>query len=74
MQPEVFTRRCLPQWYMPGAAFFVTYRLIDTLPAEVLKQLRNGSEQFLRQKPPAGVSAAQHRLNAHKRWFAQYDA
>ena len=73
MQAETFTRRYLPHWYMPGAAFFITYRLIDTLPAAFLKELGASSEQFLRQKPPAGVSAAQHRANAHKRWFAQYD-
>lgn len=35
-----FYRRHLPHWHPPGAVFFVTFRLKDSLPYEVIESLR----------------------------------
>ena len=36
MASESITRRHLPHWFVPGAYFFVTYRLDGTIPRAVL--------------------------------------
>ncbi|MCZ6806557.1 MAG: hypothetical protein O7F08_06360 [Deltaproteobacteria bacterium] len=41
---EIVTRRRLPHWYVPGTAHFVTYRLVDTLPARVRDELKAWQE------------------------------
>jgi putative DNA methylase len=58
---------------MPGAAHFVTYRLADTLPVDVLARLRAERDSRLRQPPPSGVALWEHRANAHNQYFAAYD-
>ena len=67
---EAVTRRCLPHWYRPDAAHFVTYRLAGSLPAGVLTSLRRRLNLSL-----AGVPADDfdRRAAAHKRAFAAYD-
>jgi len=45
------TYRNLPHWHQPGATYFVTFRLADSLPAEVRERLEemrrlNDSEAF----------------------------
>lgn len=70
---EIITKGDLPHWYMPGAAHFVTYRLADTLPAEVLKRLRAEREARLGQPPLPGVSRWKQKAQAHKQFFAAYD-
>lgn len=72
MAAEVFTRRNLPHWYMPGATHFVTFRLAGTLPQQVLDELQARKERLLRAKKP-GQSAATHREFVHKQLFAAYD-
>jgi hypothetical protein len=74
LSPERITRRNLPHWYVPGAMHFVTYRLAGTLPPEVLTRLREQRQQALRARPTEGISVADHRATAHKRFFAAYDA
>jgi putative DNA methylase len=71
---ERITRRNLPHWYVPGAMHFVTYRLAGTIPLEVLARLRDQREQAIRTRLPEGVSLADHRAVAHKRFFGAYDA
>src|SRR5205814_7659323 len=51
----------------------VTYRLVDTLPAEVLKRLRHERDAGLRQPVAEGMSIGKHRALRHKRFFAAYD-
>ncbi len=69
---EVITRRDLPHWYVPGAVHFITYRLADTIPAEVLHRLRCERDARLH-ATPEGLSLAENRERAHKRYFAAYD-
>lgn len=72
---EIITKGDLPHWYMPGAAHFVTYRLADTLPVEVLKRLRVEREARIREagRPTLAASATGTKAQAHKQFFAAYD-
>lgn len=70
---EVITRRRLPHWYVPGASFFVTFRLADSLPRVVLESLAAKKELWLRQRPPSGMSDLENRTRIHKLLFAEYD-
>jgi REP element-mobilizing transposase RayT len=70
---EVITRRRLPHWYVPGASFFVTFRLADSLPRVVLESLATKRELLLRQRPPSGMSEQANRDRIHKLLFAEYD-
>lgn len=72
---EIITKGDLPHWYMPGAAHFVTYRLADTLPVEVLKRLRAERDARIREamRPTLAASATGMKALAHKQFFAAYD-
>ena len=70
---EIFTRRKLPHWYVPGAAHFVTYRIAGTIPIAVLEEFRNNAEAKLKKAPPPGISARDYRVLFHKQFFAGYD-
>src|SRR5438874_3120948 len=35
------TRRRLPHWHQPGVAYFITFRLADSLPQPLLRQWRD---------------------------------
>lgn len=41
----------LPHYEIPGAVYFVTFRLHDSLPAEVMERLVAARDAFLRDKP-----------------------
>jgi putative transposase len=71
--PEIVTRRNLPHWYMPGAAYFVTYRLHGSLPQSVLEEIRSRKEALLGRKPPPGTAPALYRQQVHKQLFALHD-
>jgi len=73
LERGTITHGDLPHWFMPGAAHFVTYRLADTLPGDVLQRLRSERDARLRQPAPEGMSAAEHRSRQHKAYFAAYD-
>ncbi len=70
---EVLTRRRLPHWYVPGASFFVTFRLAGSLPRSVLESLAHRKELLLRQRRPAGMNVSDFRTQIHKVLFAEYD-
>ena len=77
-QREIITKGDLPHWYMPGAAHFVTYRLADTLPVEVLRRLRAERDARIREAgtPTLKASATKTsalKAQAHKLFFAAYD-
>ena len=69
---EIITQRNLPHWYLPGATFFITYRLFGTLPKSILARLRQKKETLLRQQPPE-VPRDIHRAYVHRKLFASYD-
>ncbi len=68
---ETFHRRSLPHWYMPHAAHFITYRLAGTLPAEVLRQLKELKEKLLRRKHLTPLP--EHRRQVHGLVFEAYE-
>jgi putative transposase len=74
MASEIITRRNLPHWYVPGAMHFVTFRLAETLPREVIDNLNHRKEDLLRRRPSGDDSACEHRLRVHKQVFAAYDS
>ncbi len=50
--PVQFHKGNLPHWQQPGACYFVTFRLADSLPASLLGQWREEREIWLRLNPP----------------------
>lgn len=69
---ETITRGNLPHWFMPGAVHFVTYRLAETLPLDVLRQLRSDRDRKISQARLAG-RGRNLIATAHKQFFADYD-
>jgi REP element-mobilizing transposase RayT len=71
---EVFSRRRLPHWYQPGSAHFVTYRLADSIPTQLLRRWRTDRERLIRLSCDLPVpEQAEHRLQAHREFFRHYD-
>ena len=70
---ERVTRGDLPHWYMPGAAHFVTYRLADTIPIDVLGRLRAERELRVLLLGKRGADSWENKSKAHKQFFADYD-
>jgi REP element-mobilizing transposase RayT len=61
------TRQNLPHWTQPGATYFVTYRLADSLPQEKLLQWREEIETWLSHHPEPWDNTT---LDAYERFFA----
>jgi carbamoylphosphate synthase large subunit/REP element-mobilizing transposase RayT len=45
------TKRHLPHWEQPEATYFVTFRLIDSVPQDVLRQWQEEREHWLKAHP-----------------------
>ncbi|MFL6521149.1 MAG: carbamoyl-phosphate synthase large subunit [Chthoniobacterales bacterium] len=45
------TKRHLPHWEQPGATYFVTFRLIDSVAQDVLRQWQEECEHWLKAHP-----------------------
>jgi len=60
------SRRKLPHWYVPGALFFITYRLHGTLPNHVLEKLRDDRTRLLNSRKK-NVPVAKHRELVHRK-------
>ena len=73
MSDEILTKGDLPHWYVPGAAHFVTFRLFGKLPRDLLDELRQQREEWLKQPLVKGESRTQQRERIHKQLFARYD-
>jgi hypothetical protein len=48
---EIYRRR-LPHWRQPGVTYFVTFRLIDSLPKQKLAALKDEKARWLALNPP----------------------
>jgi len=70
---EMVTRGDLPHWFVPGAAHFVTYRLADTIPIEVIGRLRAERELRVLLLGKRGAGSWDNKSRAHKQFFAAYD-
>jgi REP element-mobilizing transposase RayT len=65
------SRGTLPHYKQEGAIYFVTFRLADTLPREVLLRLKNERETILRQTAGEGSSLARKQRKELFKWYAE---
>jgi len=72
----VFFRRHLPHIHVPGATYFITFRLAGSLPGEVLMRVQEAYQAYLRRLECAlsGSAMQAERYRAQKRYFAHLDA
>lgn len=71
-----FYRHRLPHIQLTNARYFITFRLANTIPHDVLKQLieeRYREEQLLQRSLP-GPAGQDRRYNLHKKYLGRYDA
>ena len=59
------TRNNLPHWQQPGATYFITFRMADSLPASMLQDLEDERLHWQQNHPPPlspELEAEYHRL------------
>jgi hypothetical protein len=68
-----FYRRHLPHWQPQGAVFFVTFRLKNSLPHELIESLREERERakLARDNLPESERAQQNALD-EQRYFERW--
>jgi REP element-mobilizing transposase RayT len=75
LEYKISYRRHLPHFQPPGATLFITFRLADSIPKEVLKQLATETEQV--ETVLAGISDPQERERQayleQRRLFGKWD-
>jgi putative transposase len=74
--PLTVYQRHLPHWQQPGATYFVTFRLADSLPQEKLRELQDFRSRWLAQehslKPKRGPEElAKEVMERVERWLDQ---
>jgi putative transposase len=67
------SRRGLSRTQVPGAVYFVTYRLAGSIAPGVLEHLCAARRRWLRQFALRGANPAGHLPTAHKLLFGQFD-
>lgn len=68
-----YYRRNLPHYLPPYATFFVTTRLVGSLPKEALEKLNKERDRLLKQTRLSNDRAEQERYSIHKKYFAKFD-
>lgn len=71
-----FYHRKLPHWIPDGAAFFVTFRLANSLPLQVIQELeawRQSERQIIQSRKP-GKSEWQELYDLDKKYFGYFDS
>lgn len=61
-----YYKRRLPHIQVPGATYFITFRLANSLPIEALDKLTEEKQKI--NKLPKN-----QKESAHQAWFAKYD-
>jgi REP element-mobilizing transposase RayT len=59
------TRNHLPHWQQPGATYFITFRMADSLPVSLLRDLEQERDRWRQLHPPPWspeIEAEYHRL------------
>src|SRR5512135_2403810 len=69
-------RRHLPHLQPPGATFFITARLVGSIPIPVLERLEQDRAQAERRSAQIPDAAERHRRASEyqRRWFGRWDA
>ena len=62
-RPASIHRRRLPHWSQAGTTYFVTFRLADALPLQVLRQWQQERDGWLRQNPKPWSIAKEEEFN-----------
>src|SRR4051812_42733729 len=73
LSQEIFRRRDLPHWDVPGATYFVTACLEGSIPAQGLLDLENYAAALQSQKQPPGMTRAAWETRRWKLIFARAD-
>jgi|SRR5579863_1935200 len=73
LMQEMFRRRRLPDWDMPGATYFVTACLAGSIPAAGLLELTRFRESLAKSPKPDQVSLEDWKLTCWKRTFAAFE-
>jgi REP element-mobilizing transposase RayT len=68
---EIFRRRDLPHWDMPGAAYCVTTCLVDSIPAKGLLDLQRFNSELSVRSRPADVAESDWAVRKWKLGFAR---
>lgn len=76
LTPELIYRRNLPHIQPPGGTFFVTFRLAESIPANVLAMLHEETEPILAEleRMPASPERAERLHLEERRFFGKWDA
>lgn len=65
------TRHNLPHWQQPGATYFITFRLADSIPAHLLEAWTQERDAWLARHPPPLTPAQE--AEYHERFSGQMD-
>jgi type I restriction enzyme R subunit len=71
--PEIFRRRRLPHWDMPGAVYFITACLRDSIPAQGLIDIELLRRKLLARPAPPDLTPDEWKARQWKLTFAQAD-
>jgi putative transposase len=71
--PDVFRRRRLPHWDVPGAIYFVTACLFDSIPAQGLVDIDQYRRKLHGRPPPSDLSPDEWKSRQWKLTFARAD-
>lgn len=71
-----FYHRKLPHWIPAGSQYFITFRLVNSLPLNILRQLQAEKEHRCREIINNFIGPARQKklYEAQKIYFAQFDA
>jgi len=74
--PATYYRRRLPHWIPPNAVFFITFRLANSLPGDVLQQLKAERERERQTviKQHNGKAQREALYTLDKKFFGRFDA
>ncbi len=70
-EETVRTRRNLPHWSQEGKLYFITWRLADSLPQKVLKQIEVDRKTWFQQY--GGTALADMEPNVRQEWYRLFD-
>jgi putative transposase len=68
---DIFRRRHLPHWDVPGATYFVTGCLEGSIPAQGLLDIRDYEDRLARRPRPAGMSESDWAIRRWKLVFVR---
>ena len=65
------TENRLPHWQQPGAAYYLTFRLADSIPSHLLREWKMERDAWLRHHPKPWVATVEQEF--HRRFSGQIE-